>query len=72
VTLVNWAYKHDPTAPSHGSRLEPAENLRVTLSGDVKKVRSIVHGPLPLAREETGGGNVVVPRVDEIDVLVLE
>ena len=46
-----------------------AENLRVDLSGagPVKSVRSLVHGALPLAN-----GSVIIPKLAEIDLLLLE
>jgi hypothetical protein len=59
VALMNWAYK--------GRELQPVENLRVELPEGVTSVRSVVHGPLP--RE---GRAAVVPRMMEIDLLVLE
>lgn len=59
VALMNWAYK--------GRTLQPVEKLRVTLPAGVKSARSIVHGPL-----EVREGAVVLPRMEEIDLLVLE
>jgi hypothetical protein len=72
ITLTNWAYKHDPTAPQHAARLQPVENLRIAMNlGKLKSVRSLIHGPLKI-EEKDGLPFVVLPRVDEIDVLVVE
>jgi hypothetical protein len=59
VALMNWAYK--------GRALQPVEKLRVALPAGVTSARSIVHGPL-----EVKEGAVVLPRMEEIDLLVLE
>ncbi len=59
VALMNWAYK--------GRDLQPVENLRVELPAGIASVRSIVHGPLRLE-----GRSAVVPKMMEIDLLILE
>jgi hypothetical protein len=59
VALMNWAYK--------GRELEPVENLKVQLPAGVKSARSLVHGDL-----KVDGGAVVLPKMQEIDLLVLE
>lgn len=59
AALMNWAYK--------GRDLQPVENLRVELPEGVKSVRSIAHGPLRLE-----GRTVTLPKMMEIDLLILE
>ncbi len=59
VALMNWAYK--------GHEFQPVEKLRVELPAGVKSVRSIVHGVLALE-----GRGVTLPRMAEIDLLILE
>lgn len=59
VALMNWAYR--------GTTHVPAENLRVTLPAGVKGVRSLVLGKVPLVERA-----VVLPRLSEIDLLVLD
>lgn len=72
VTLTNWAYRHDTAAPQHAERLETIENLKVSfLLPKVKSVRSLVHGPLKIEMREDVP-YVVLPKMDEIDVLVIE
>jgi len=65
VALMNWAY-HRTAA---GGELQPVASLRVNLAGvgNVKSVRSLIHGPLALA-----DGSVVVPNLKEIDLLIVE
>ena len=65
VALMNWAHR--------GHTLQVAENLRVALPGvgDVKAVRSLLHGKLAI--EGTGEmRSVVLPKLAEIDLLILE
>jgi hypothetical protein len=59
VSLMNWAYK--------GHELISFEKLKVTVPSDVKSVRSLAHGALALE-----GGSVTIPRMSEIDLLILE
>ncbi len=68
VALINWSYKRDAGEFGKGT-LEPVDNLRVELPGfaDARSVRSIIHGPLKV----TAGG-VTVPKLAEIDLLVIE
>ncbi|HEV7405250.1 MAG TPA: hypothetical protein VGO11_20065 [Chthoniobacteraceae bacterium] len=65
IALMNWAY-----ASSAGKESPvPAENVRITFRPEQKvtKVRSQVHGPLTLK-----DGSVVVPKVDDVDLLYVE
>ena len=68
VALINWSFQR-PAGDTGKGRLQPAEKLRVDLTGlgAVKTVRSLVHGPLPLAN-----GAVTLPNLAEIDLLVVE
>lgn len=68
VALINWSYAHSETATNKAS-LQSLENLRIELPGfaDAKSVRSIQHGPLKLVN-----GAVLLPKLDEIDLLVIE
>lgn len=70
VALMNWAYRYD--AKSKNS-LQPRDKLRVDLPrvGPIASVRSLRFGPLPLAREGTVTF-VIVPRIDEVDVLLVD
>jgi hypothetical protein len=63
VALMNWAYRS-------GRQHQPVETLRVALPGvgPVSQVRSLAHGPLPLE----AGRTVVLPRLEEIDLLIVE
>lgn len=68
LTLTNWSYIADRTAP-RGERLQAVENLRVQLpaGSSVKTVRSLqLNQELPV-----GDGAVTLPKMSEIDVLVL-
>ena len=65
IVLMNWAYKS--AAGRYGGVLEPETNLRIGLPGDVTTVRSLVHGDRPVER-----GTVMLPRLDEVDVLFLD
>ena len=72
--MINWSYRHsEEKVGSHPRDLQPCENLRVALPGigAANSVRSLVHGKLTLERE----GNqrsVVIPKLDEIDLLIVE
>jgi len=68
VALINWSYQRSNGDTGKGT-LQPVENLRVELPGfrDAKSVRSINHGPLKITN-----GAVVVPKLAEIDLLVIE
>jgi hypothetical protein len=68
VALINWSYQRAAGEAGKGT-LQPAENLRVDLPGfkDAKSVRSLVHGPLKLT-----GGSVILPKLNEIDLLTIE
>jgi hypothetical protein len=72
VALINWAYRHAGDSGT-GPVLQHVENLSVALPGcgDVKAVRSVVHGPLAVGGAEDAR-TVVIPRLDEIDLLELE
>lgn len=77
ITLMNWAYQYNSEGSKTRNRLnrslQVAENLRVALPGveNVKSVRSVAHGELKV---EGSGANrsVVLPNLQEIDVLILE
>jgi hypothetical protein len=70
VALMNWAYKH--VSPK-GEALVPAENLKVTLSGlgEIRSVRSATYGALKLDAQD-GRTTVTLPRLEEIDLLILD
>ncbi len=72
IALMNWAYKSAGPG-ARGAVLVPATNLRVAIKGigEVKRVRSAATGELKLTSKD-GGFEVVVPRVDEIDLLIVE
>lgn len=74
VALINWSYRHDEDRSGRRPRdLQVAEKLRVALpgAGEVKAVRSLAHGPLKV--EGTGANRgVVLPTLEEIDLLILE
>ena len=67
VSLVNWSY-HRPSGDTSKGILQTIENLRVDLSamGPMKSVRSIIHGPLNITN-----GSVIVPKMAEIDLLII-
>jgi hypothetical protein len=68
VALINWSY-HRPAGKTGKGVLQPIENLRVELPGfaNAGTARSIHHGVLKIAN-----GAVIVPRLDAIDLLVIE
>ncbi|NBY02078.1 MAG: hypothetical protein EBQ87_08890 [Planctomycetes bacterium] len=68
VSLVNWSY-HRPAGDTGKGSLQTIENLRVDLSAmaPIKSVRSIVHGPLGVTN-----GSVVIPKMAEIDLLIID
>jgi hypothetical protein len=68
VALINWAFARGAGEANKG-HLQSLTNLRLSLSGvgEVKSVRSLKHGPLAL-RNQT----VLLPRLDEIDLLMLQ
>lgn len=59
VALMNWGYK--------GHEFLPVEKLRVELPPGVTSVRSAVHGAMALE-----GRSVTLPKMPEIDLLILE
>jgi hypothetical protein len=66
IALINWTFKSPKT-------LVPLENLRIALPdvGDFKTVRSLQTGVLKV--EGTGKSrSVILPKLNEIDLLVLE
>jgi hypothetical protein len=66
IALINWAYASDRSGP-RGERLQPIADLRVRLPAGLKatSVRSIRLGvDLPVVK-----GEVVVPRLEKVDVL---
>ena len=68
VALMNWSYRMDENALNR-ARLQPVTGLRIELPGypNAKSVTSIRHGKLELS-----GGAVVLPNLEEIDLLVIE
>lgn len=68
VALMNWAYQRTPETTGKGG-LQAVTDLRVALPGlgEVKSVRSLLHGPLALEN-----GSVRVPKLAEIDLLIIE
>ena len=78
VTLMNWAYRVAAFRQS-GKRISPAiepvafENIEVTIRGDVpRKVHSVALArELPVSKA-ADGFKVVLPRLEEGDVLLLE
>ena len=68
VALMNWAYQRTPETTGKGG-LQAVTDLRVALPGlgGVKSVRSLLHGRLPLEN-----GSVRLPRLAEIDLLIIE
>jgi len=69
VALINWAWRRN----SGANVLVPAENLRIDLRGfdGAKSVRSAVCGQLNAKRTD-GSLCVVLPRLDETDLLIME
>lgn len=68
VAIINWSYRRADGDAGKGV-LQSIENLRVELPGFVntKSARSIIHGPLTL-----NSNAVILPQLEEIDLLVLE
>ena len=68
VALMNWAYQRTSETTGKGG-LQAVTDLRVALPGlgGIKSVRSLLHGPLALEN-----GSVRVPRLAEVDLLVIE
>ena len=68
VALMNWAYQRTPETTGKGG-LQAVSDLRVALPGlgAVKSVCSLLHGPLALEH-----GTVRVPKLAEIDLLIIE
>jgi hypothetical protein len=66
VALMNWGYRH-------AGELQVADNLRVTLPGlrEGQTVRSLVHGKLTV-EGDGATRSVVLPKLAEIDLLILE
>lgn len=74
VALMNWAYQFEMDSSGRaGSTLQPALRLRIELPGVglSKSVRSLVFGNLPIEGEGVAQ-SVILPRLDEIDLLVVE
>jgi hypothetical protein len=72
VTLVNWAYARGGTGQRGAAMLQPAQSLRVSFHGIApERVRSLKAGALTVTTEG-GTRAVVVPKLEEIDLLVLE
>ena len=68
VALINWSYARNENALNRAS-LQPVRNLRVELPGyaGAKSVSSIRHGRL-----EITNGAVILPTMDEIDLLLID
>jgi hypothetical protein len=74
IALMNWAYKSAvDQAGRPSSVLQSPANLRIRLPGvgELKSVRSLVHGNLRIEGEGRER-SVTMPRLDEIDLLILE
>lgn len=74
IALMNWSYRHgEGQADRRPRELQPAEKLRLELPGvaELKSVRSLAHGNLAL-HGEGSGRSVVLPKLAEIDLLILE
>ncbi len=67
VALMNWS--HARPAGERKPVLQTQTDLRVDLSGAApfSKVRSLLHGPL-----KQDGATVVLPKLEEVDLLLLE
>jgi len=65
IALMNWAY----SAAGGRETPQPAENVRIVFRAGqpVAKVRSLVHGDLAVK-----DGGVTVPKIDDIDLLLLD
>jgi hypothetical protein len=63
VVLINWGYKKQGGTVA----LQPATSLKIQLPADVKTVRGIQSGRIPIEN-----GFVVLPKLVEIELLVLE
>jgi hypothetical protein len=73
VALINWSYRHRADKAGRPWELQPVENLSVALPGvgAVQSVRSLLHGKLALEGEGEKR-RVVLPKMAEIDLLILE
>ena len=76
MALINWAYSHDAqqsSARRNPRVLQSIDNLRVALPGvgPFKSVRSLHHGTLAV-HGQGADRSVVLPKMEEIDVLALE
>ncbi|HET6249586.1 MAG TPA: beta-galactosidase trimerization domain-containing protein [Tepidisphaeraceae bacterium] len=73
VALMNWAYRAENGKGRATEALEPVENLTIRLPGleKIKSVRSIVCGNLEV-RVDKGEQTVMLPRLADIDALILE
>jgi hypothetical protein len=67
VVLMNWNYRHDEHSADHQAVLQPAENLRIEIGSDFRGAQSLTHGKLPVQ-----GRQVILPRLETADVLILE
>jgi hypothetical protein len=71
IALMNWAYRRDD---ARGETLIPAQNLKINISGlgAIHGVRSYRRGELKLETKEPNVYSVTLPKLDEIDLLILE
>jgi hypothetical protein len=72
IALMNWAYRRDTARGDE--TLIPARDVRVELRGlgDIRHVRSSNSGELKLRTVEPGKYSVTLPKLDTIDLLVLD
>ncbi len=68
VALINWCHQR-PDGERSKPVLYPLENVRIDLSGmgGFQSVRSLTHGLLKISN-----ASVLVPRIEDIDLLILE
>ena len=74
IALMNWSYRRgDDHSERRPRELQPVTRLKVVLPAAMhaKQVRSFVHGELRIERRDSHTV-VIVPKLDEIDLLILE
>jgi len=71
IALMNWAYRRDG---AKGEALIPAENVKIDINGlgAIYRIRSYKLGELKLETKEPNVYSVTLPKLDEIDLLILE
>jgi hypothetical protein len=70
IALMNWAYRRGAAGQE---TLVPAQKVKIDMRdlGEIKTIRSAKHGSLPVTAHEPGVYSVILPRLDEIDLLIL-